>query len=171
MPALSANAQTDLKIVEHVIPTPRSMPHSIAAAPDGRIYFSELAANKIGVFDPRTGQFAEAVAPTPRSQPHGVAVDPRTGTVYVTQLAGGKLMQYKAPSEIREFDIPTANSAPHTAWPDRDGNMYFTEAAGVSGLPTTAPTRSACSTPQATRSPTWTPFHQGLSPTRSSSIA
>jgi len=86
-----AAAQADLKIVEHVIPTPRSMPHSIAAAPDGRIYFSELAANKIGVFDPRTGQFAEAVAPTPRSQPHGVAVEPRTGMVYVTQLAGGKL--------------------------------------------------------------------------------
>lgn len=34
----SVIAQADLEIVEHVIPTPGSMPHSIAAAPDGRIF-------------------------------------------------------------------------------------------------------------------------------------
>ena len=53
-PGAPALGQAALRLAEFVIPTPNSMPHSIAAAPDGRIYFSELAGNKVATFDPRT---------------------------------------------------------------------------------------------------------------------
>ncbi|MGH2453165.1 MAG: hypothetical protein ACRDF5_05305 [bacterium] len=128
-PGTVSFGQTPLRLIEFGLPTPNVRPHSSAAAPDGRVYFAELAANKLGVFDPRTERFTEYPVPLPASQPHGVCVDPKTGLVYFTLINGNQIAQLNPVSgQVRLFDVPTPNSGPHTPWPDREGNIYFTEA-------------------------------------------
>jgi len=57
--------------------------HSITVAPDGRIWYSGLTQNNLGMFDPLSETFRMWDTPTPRSRPHGIqaAAD---GMIWVT---------------------------------------------------------------------------------------
>src|SRR5262249_34981795 len=64
---------------EWSIPTPNSQPHDIISDDQGIIWFTEIAANQIGRFDPATETFMEFALPTPGGNPHGICVAPDNG--------------------------------------------------------------------------------------------
>ncbi len=58
--ALAVAAQTGkVTIQEWDLPTPHSRPHDPAIAPDGALWYTGQAANKLGRLDPKTGQIKE----------------------------------------------------------------------------------------------------------------
>lgn len=117
-------------IVEYSIPTPRSAPHCLVAAPDGLIWFVEIGANKLGRFDPRTERFAEWELPTPESRPHGIAWA-ADGRLYITEQAGNKIAAFDPRTErFTEYPVPSAGAGPHTPIDGPDGMVWFTEQRG-----------------------------------------
>jgi virginiamycin B lyase len=75
-------------IKEWDVPTPRSRPHDPAVAPDGSLWYTGQMANKIGRFDPKTGQFKELSLKTPDSGPHGLVAD-LDGNIWFTAVFKG----------------------------------------------------------------------------------
>jgi len=126
-------ASSEITINEWEIPTPDSAPHDVVVGKNGLVWFTEIATNKIGQFDPKTEQFKEYQIPTPSSRPHGLAVDD-DGNVWFTEVGAGKIGKLDPnSSEIQEYDTPTTNSGPHTPIFAEDGILWFTEQ-GVSQI-------------------------------------
>jgi virginiamycin B lyase len=93
----------------------------------GRVWYTEPWLNRIGVFDPATGEFKEYELPTPNSYPHWVAVD-RRHRVWVTEYWGNKLAMFDPRTEMfEEYPIPTSQSGPNVIAFDYRGNVWFTE--------------------------------------------
>jgi streptogramin lyase len=67
----------NVQIQEYDVPTPKSRPHDPALAPDGSLWYTGQAANKLGRLDPKTGEFKEYPLKTPNSGPHGLVSDKR----------------------------------------------------------------------------------------------
>ncbi len=117
-------------ITEYDIPTPRSAPHCLVAAPDGLIWFAEIGANKLGRFDPKTERFTEWDLPTSGSHPHGI-VSAADGRLYVTEQRGNKIAAFDPKTErFTEYPLPHGGSGPHTPIEGPDGMIWFTEQAG-----------------------------------------
>ncbi|MBI4419220.1 MAG: hypothetical protein HY560_00180 [Gemmatimonadetes bacterium] len=117
-------------MVEYDIPTPRSAPHCLVAAPDGAIWFVEIGANKLGKFDPKTERFTEWELPTPASRPHGIAWG-SDGRLYITEQAGNKIAAFDPPTEqFTEYPVPSPGAGPHTPIEGPDGMIWFTEQRG-----------------------------------------
>src|SRR5262249_6730308 len=76
-------ASTTVTIKEFDVPTPKSRPHDPAVAPDGSLWYTGQAANKLGRLDPGTGRFREFPLKTPESGPHGLVADAQ-GNIWFT---------------------------------------------------------------------------------------
>ena len=72
-----------VSIHEFSVPTPKARPHDPAVAPDGALWVTEQAANKLGRLDPATGRFTEFPLAVQDSGPHGLAPD-RDGNIWFT---------------------------------------------------------------------------------------
>ncbi len=115
---------------EWTIPTPNSQPHDIIADDEGIVWFTEIAANKIGRFDPATRQFREWTLPTPGGNPHGLCVAPDNG-IWFTEQGGNKIGRIdRTTFVITEYPLPNPNSGPHTPHHDGFGRVWFTEQSG-----------------------------------------
>lgn len=77
---------TKVAIKEWDVPTPHSRPHDPAVAPDGSLWYTGQMANKLGRFDPKTGQFKEFPLKTAESGPHGLVAD-RDGNIRFTAVS------------------------------------------------------------------------------------
>jgi virginiamycin B lyase len=116
-----------VRIQEYEVPTPKSRPHDPAVAPDGSLWYTGQAANKLGRLDPKTGEFKEYALKTPNSGPHGLVAD-KDGNIWFTAISGGyvgkldpktgKFAEYR-PAGGAEID-------PHTPVFDHDGILWFT---------------------------------------------
>lgn len=114
-------------IKEYVVPTPNSRPHDPAVAPDGSLWFTAQAVNKLGRLDINTGKFRESPLKTPDSGPHGLVAD-NQGNIWFTAISGGyvgklnpntgEITEYK-PSDGSQID-------PHTPVFDLSGILWFT---------------------------------------------
>jgi virginiamycin B lyase len=124
--ALSAGGQT-VTIKEWEVPTPRSRPHDPAVAPDGSLWYTGQMANKLGRFDPKTGQFREFPLKTPESGPHGLVAD-RDGNIWFTAVFKGYVGKLNpANGEITEYHMPDPRARdPHTPIFDQQGILWFT---------------------------------------------
>src|SRR6266542_4336729 len=78
----------NVQIKEYEVPTPQSRPHDPALAPDGSLWYTGQAANKLGRLDPQSGQFKEYPLKTPDSGPHGLVAD-NQGNIWFTAISGG----------------------------------------------------------------------------------
>jgi len=78
----------NVEIKEYDVPTPRSRPHDPALAPDGSLWYTGQGANKLGRFDPKTGEFKEYPLKTRDSGPHGLVAD-KDGNIWFTAISGG----------------------------------------------------------------------------------
>jgi virginiamycin B lyase len=74
---------------EYAIPTADSAPGSIAAGPDGALWFTEGKGNKIGRVS-TSGAFTEYALPTARSGPAGITVGP-DGALWFTEYRANKI--------------------------------------------------------------------------------
>jgi virginiamycin B lyase len=128
--AISATAAVktlSVQIREYEVPTPKSRPHDPALAPDGSLWYTGQAANKLGRLDPKTGQFKEYPLKTAGSGPHGLVAD-KAGNIWFTAIAGGYIGELNPTTgAIREYR-PTDGSEidPHTPVFDHNGILWFT---------------------------------------------
>jgi streptogramin lyase len=114
-------------ITEHPIPTTNAQPVSIVSGPDGALWFTELAGNKIGRLTP-DGVFDEYPIPTAAAQPDDMAVGP-DGNLWFAETTGNKIGRIASDGSITEFDGLPAGSRPTAVAAGPDGNVWFTERA------------------------------------------
>ncbi|PYV55434.1 MAG: hypothetical protein DMG98_15405 [Acidobacteria bacterium] len=86
-------ASKRVTIKEFDVPTPKSRPHDPAVAPDGSLWYTGQAANKLGRLDPATQKFKEFPLKTPGSGPHGLVADSQ-GNIWFTAIAKGYIGSY-----------------------------------------------------------------------------
>ena len=138
-------------ITEYTIPTANSGPSGIIAGPGG-IWFTEYNGNKIGkistagtIYDP-AGIITEFDLPTANSRPFGITAGPdgniwfteynknsgtgnKIGRITPIRIYSGGIVSYIG--RITEYNTPTANSGPFGITSGPDGNVWFTESAGM----------------------------------------
>ena len=64
------------KVHEFPIAQPGSYPEQIAAASDGKLWFTEMQAGNVGQFDPKTGTFGQLIPLSKGDIPIGIATGP-----------------------------------------------------------------------------------------------
>ena len=114
-----------LPITEFPLSAATAQPLTIVTGPDGNVWFTEQAPNKIGRLTP-TGTLAEFPVPTANSYPYGIAMGP-DGNVWFAEYAANKIGQITPAGIITEFPVPTASSGPTGIARGGDGNLWFTE--------------------------------------------
>src|SRR5256884_2007534 len=117
----------NVQIKEYEVPTPNSRPHDPAIAPDGSLWYTGQAANKLGRLDPKTGEFKEYPLKTRNSGPHGLVAD-RDGNIWFTAISGGYVGKLDPKTgEIAEYRPPAGTEIdPHTPVFDQNGILWFT---------------------------------------------
>jgi streptogramin lyase len=138
----SAPAAADVgTITEYPIPTADSGPRGIAAGADGKLWFTESQANKVGRIT-TAGQMTtadEISLPSAASSPSGITAGP-DGNLWFTEIAGGASSRIGriAPTatssgDVLEIAVPTANSSPEGITAGPDGRIWFTEYGSLNG--------------------------------------
>jgi len=124
---LPAAADTG-SVVEYAVPTTGSQPVSIVTGPDGSLWFTEFAANKIGRLS-TNGTFDEFPILTVASQPDELAAGP-DGNVWFAETAGNKIGRVTPTGDVTEFGAGISPASQPTAIvAGADGNLWFTERA------------------------------------------
>ena len=91
------------------------IPYEIRAAPDGRIWMSELQGNRMVVLDARTGSTDTFTLPTPSSGPRRFDID-RNGVLWIPLYGAGTLARYDpATRQLAEIPLPIKDAAPYVA--------------------------------------------------------
>jgi virginiamycin B lyase len=125
--AAAAVGTLNVRIVEYDVPTSKSRPHDPAVAPDGSLWYTGQAANKLGRLDPKTGEFKEYPLKTTNSGPHGLVAD-KDGNIWFTAISAGYVGKLDPKTggitEYRPAD--GAEIDPHTPVFDHDGILWFT---------------------------------------------
>ena len=105
--------------------SPGSAPHGIAAGPDGALWFTEYAGNRIGRIT-TGGSVTEFTVPS--GGPDHITAGP-DGALWFTEPAGNMVGRITTAGLVDMFAVPTANSPVDiTAGPD--GALWFTEPGG-----------------------------------------
>jgi virginiamycin B lyase len=114
----SAVAQTPLLITEVPIPAPGGAPISLAAGPDGAMWFTEVSA--IGRVD-TTGALTQYFLPTAGTFPQSIVVGPDGALWFVDQVSSivGRITTAGA---LSEYSIPNPASF---ILPGPDGALWF----------------------------------------------
>ncbi len=125
--AFAATGMLTVQIKEFEVPTPNSRPHDPAVAPDGSLWYTGQAANKLGRLNPQTGQFSEYPLSTPDSGPHGLTAD-QEGNIWFTAISGGYVGKLNPKTgEIAEYRPSDGTKIdPHTPAFDHNGILWFT---------------------------------------------
>src|SRR5213083_2941403 len=108
-------------IVEFAVPTTNSAPGSITAGPDGNLWFTEEAGNKIGRISP-SGAFGEFSLAAGAS-PGGIVTGP-DGNLWFTEQGANKIGRMTLDGSLVEFAIPTPASGPVRIARGADGNLW-----------------------------------------------
>ena len=117
------NPTTDA-ITEFAIPTTNSGPQDITAGPDGNLWFTENAANEVGMINPTTDKITEFAIPTRKSGPWGISSGP-DGNLWFTEDGANKIGEINPKTHaITEFPIP-AGSEPYEITEGPNGNLWF----------------------------------------------
>jgi virginiamycin B lyase len=119
-------------ISEFATPTAASGPSDITLGPDGRLWFTEAQANKVGAINPSnpsTGGINEFSGTA--DDPSGITSS--AGALWYTASSifggGNKIGRISTTGSIQEFDVPTPSSDPSGITTGSDGALWFTELA------------------------------------------
>ncbi len=108
----------------------RTTGNSIAAGPDGNLWFTEPAPYINSIASITTaGVVSEYNVPTVDSQPNTITAGP-DGNLWFTEENGNKIGMMTLLGAFTEFDVPTLNSQPTGITAGPDGNLWFAELAG-----------------------------------------
>jgi len=115
---------------EFDLPPASGSPLDITAGPDGNLWFTEFALNRIGRI---TTEGSISVFPLPNegSYPTTIVTGP-DGDLWFTELAGNRIGTITPAGSIREFELPRLNSGPISIATGPDKNLWFTEFSGAS---------------------------------------
>jgi virginiamycin B lyase len=110
-------------IAEFPIPTANSTPFSIAAGPDGALWFTEHDANRIGRIT-TAGIVSEYAIPTANSDPVRITAGP-DGALWFTEADAYKIGRITTSGIVSEYALTTANSGPIGITAGPDGGLWF----------------------------------------------
>lgn len=116
---------------EYSVPTANAGPATLAAGPDGYVYFTEESASKIARVS-TGGTFGEIATTTASAGPLSIIVGPDSEMWFTENTAGkiAKMTTAFAATDLTEYTIPWGGSTP--AFLSRgvpSGVMYFTDPA------------------------------------------
>ena len=114
-------AASDATFTEFPLPTPNSLPRSITSGPDGALWFTEGAANKIGRIT-TAGVLTEFAV---QGNPSGITSGP-DGALWFTEPNAGKIGRISVAGAITEYPL-AANSRPSQITRGADGALWFTD--------------------------------------------
>jgi virginiamycin B lyase len=102
------------------------IPYEIRVGPDGRVWGSELAGNRIFSFQPASGRFEVYPLPTPHSGPRRFDLDSR-GVVWIPAYAANLLVRFDpATHRFSEIPLPIRDAAPYIVRSDpRSGALWI----------------------------------------------
>ncbi|MBN1289733.1 MAG: hypothetical protein JXA49_08880 [Actinobacteria bacterium] len=113
------------RITEYSVPTEGGGPYSIAAGPDGNIWFTEPGSNKIGKVT-LTGEFTEYEIPTPYCDPMDITAGP-DGSLWFTEFNSSKICKVTVSGEFTEYNTLTPDCSPWAITAGPDGNIWFSQ--------------------------------------------
>jgi virginiamycin B lyase len=111
------------------VPTRGSGLGDVAVGADGAVWFTEIAANKIGRF--AAGRFEEFTVPTPSAGLTGLAVAP-DGAAWFTELRGHRLGRVHG-GAVTEYVLPRDDARPFGITVDAGNNVWYTDLSGWLG--------------------------------------
>jgi virginiamycin B lyase len=89
------------------------VPYEIRAAPDGRLWMSELQGNRLVALDPRSGATSVHDMPTSFSGPRRFDID-RRGVLWIPAYATNELVRFDPASGVfRRFPLPIKDAVPY----------------------------------------------------------
>ena len=101
------------------------IPYEIRAAPDGRIWMSELQGTRLIALDPTSGATAVHEMPEPFSGPRRFDIDAR-GVLWIPAYATNELVRYDpATRAVRRFALPIPDAVPYVARVDNDNGSVW----------------------------------------------
>ncbi len=109
------------------------IPYELRLAPDGSVWGSELAGNRIFSYQPGGRRFSTWTLPTPVSGPRRFDIDQR-GVLWIPAYAAGLLVKFEpATGRFTEIALPVADALPYVVRVDhgRDVLWIGTAAADV----------------------------------------
>lgn len=90
----------------HLIADRGRLPFRLAADPMGRIWFTELLGNRLGLFDPSLQEFHEFEVPTANAGPADLTIDSR-GFIWLTESWARAIAVFNPANEsFREYRLP-----------------------------------------------------------------
>jgi streptogramin lyase len=116
------------RIAASVCQSKSSGSSSVAAGPDGALWFAEQDANKIGRIGP-FGTLSEYALPHPNSQPEGIVCGP-DGTLWFAEKRGNRIGRISPSGTITEYPLLHPDSQPEGILAGPDGTLWFTEQHG-----------------------------------------
>jgi virginiamycin B lyase len=144
---------TDGQVHSFALPHPRSGPTTVAIAPDGRVWFTESAGDRIGRINPDGSGLTEFALPHPASAPRIIAVG-ADGNLWFSEHTGNRMGRTTPDGMVVEFGISTPASQPRAIALGGDGNIWIGMfAAGKIGRITPAGTLSEFAVPTANSGP------------------
>src|SRR5262245_26972023 len=113
-------------LIEYAVPTSASFPERIVAGPDGALWFTEGAGDKIGRVS-TAGSVTEYTIPTVDASPNGITSGP-DGALWFTEGGGnGAIGRITTSGSITEYPIPSlVISGPISIASGSDGALWFT---------------------------------------------
>jgi len=121
-------AQPDSEVDLVAVPTATSRPYGIVLDHDGRPWFTEFAAGKIGTVDPETLTLTEYDLPRPETRPRRLMLT-SDDIVWYVDYAGGMLGRLDpADGSVREWPVPGGETArPYGMAVDGEDRLWFAE--------------------------------------------
>jgi virginiamycin B lyase len=119
------NIKVDIE--EWDVPTPNSLPHDPAVAPDGSLWYTGMESNTLGRLDRKTGVIKEYHLKTANSGPHGLVSD-KEGNIWFTANYKGYIGRLNPRTgAVSEYPMPDPHARdPHTLIFDQKGVLWFT---------------------------------------------
>jgi virginiamycin B lyase len=110
------------------------IPYEIRAAPDGRIWLSELQGNRLVVLTPKTGKFRTFALPTTHSGPRRFDVD-ADGILWIPAYSANLLVRLDpATGKFTEIPLPMKDALPYVARVDPRGGAIWVGTAAADVL-------------------------------------
>jgi streptogramin lyase len=123
--ATAAVAEQRPRLTEFPLPTATARPYGIVAGPNGALWFTESAGNKIGELSPG-GRFREFDLPIEGSNPEDITVGP-DGSLWFTETGANLIGRLTPGGHMREFPVPSGFADPKGIAAAPDGTIWFAE--------------------------------------------
>jgi streptogramin lyase len=125
-------------VTEYPIPTADAEPGGLLSGPDGALWFTESAGDKIGRLTP-SGLVTEYSLPTPNADPSGITLG-SDGALWFTEEGGAQVGRISTSGTVQEYPVSASGGTSTSIAAGPDNALWFTEPGGSIGHITTSGT-------------------------------